>query len=402
MKSDEMPEGRPADPGEYRERVRVALKPFIQQFPSWEQEGHLPAQFFAALGELGLFRDRWRQGAADGHHLARALLEELAPLNAGAALAVSIHSEVFTHALARFGGVAQQGLLEEALAGRAIGCFAATEAGGGSDLPGLKATATQTGEKWHLRAEKRFITNAGRGTHVLVLANSVTGRQGPCLFCVPLDRPGVTVRGFYQTLGVRSADTAALSIDTTLTSADLIGRPGAALLVTLTLLDFERLAAAEALLAGAEKAIRLAAAWGRRRTQFGSRLLDHQALRHRLADRWADVYAARSALDATCCRLWEPSLPHVEIAATKLLAARAASLAVDETLQIFGARGYTSVYPAEEMYRDVRLTRIGGGADEMMREIIATSLDRADPQSAALLDAYEAADFPNEWRHGSD
>jgi alkylation response protein AidB-like acyl-CoA dehydrogenase len=202
---------------------------------------------------------------------------------------------------------------------------------------------------------------------------------------------------------VRSADTAALSIDTTLTSADLIGRPGSALRVTLTLLDFERLGAAAALLAGAEKAVRLAAAWARRRTQFGSRLFDHQALRHRLADRWADVYAARSALDATCRRLWEPSLPHVEIAATKLLAARAASLAVDETLQIFGARGYTTVYPAEEMYRDVRLTRIGGGADEMMREIIATSLDIADPKAAGLLDAYEAADFPiDEWRHGND
>ncbi len=391
-----MPDGCPADVREYVARVRAALKPFIERFPAWERDQHLPSEFFAALGDADLLRDRWRQGAADGHYLSRALLEELAPLNAGAALALSIHSEVFIHALARFGGDGHRDLLEDALAGRAVGCFAATEAGGGSDLPGLKATATQAGDSWQLRAEKRFITNVGRGTHVLVLANAVTGRRGACLFCVPLDHPGVVIRGFYETLGMRSADTAALSIDTVLTPAHLVGRPGAGLLVTLTLLDFERLAAAAALLAGAEGAVRLASAWARRRKQFGARLLDHQALRHRLADRWSEIYAARSALDATCRRLSEPSLPHVEIAATKLLAARAATLAADETLQIFGARGYTSIYPAEQMFRDVRLARIGGGADEMMREIIATSLDVADPEAAARLDAYEAADFPVE------
>jgi alkylation response protein AidB-like acyl-CoA dehydrogenase len=389
-----MPEGCQADASGYVKRARAALEPFIEQFPSSERAGHLPARFFPALGEAGLFRDRWREGAVGGHYLARALLAELTPLNAGAALALSIHSEIFIHALVRFGCEAHQGLLQDALEGRVIGCFAATEAVGGSDLPGLQATAVQRGDQWHLRAEKRFITNAGCATHALVLANSVTGRRRSCLFCLPLDRPGVKIRGFYETLGVRSADTAALSVDTTLEATDLIGRPGAGLLMTLTLLDFERLAAAAALVAGAERSLRLAAAWARRRKQFGARLLDHQALRHRLADRWADVYAARGALDATCGRLGEPTLPHVEIAATKLLAARAASLAADEALQIFGARGYTTAYPVEQMYRDVRLTRIGGGADEMMREIIATSLDIADPEAAAWLDVYEAADFP--------
>jgi alkylation response protein AidB-like acyl-CoA dehydrogenase len=388
-----MPESRDPDASDYKEQVRAALEPFIQQFSSWERDGHLPAQFFAVLGEAGLFRERWAKGAVGGHYLIRALLDELAPLNAGAALALSIHSEVFTHALARFGSEAQRPLLEGALAGQVIGCFAATESGGGSDLPGLRATAAQTGDSWHLQAEKRYITNVGRATHVLVLANSVTGRHGLCLFCVPLDRPGVTIRGFYKTLGVCSADTAALSIDTVLEPTDVIGRPGAGLLMALRLLDFERLAGASALVAGAENALKLAGAWARRRQQFGVRLFDHQALRHRLADRWADVYAARAALDATCHRLGEPSLPHVEIAATKLLAARAASLTADETLQIFGARGYTTAYPVEQMYRDVRLTRIGGGTDEMMREIIAASLDVADSAAAAQLDMYEAADI---------
>ena len=256
-----MPESREPDASDYRQRVQAALEPFIPQFPSWEKDGHLPAQFIAALGRAGLFRDCWANGAAGGHYLIRALLDELAPLNAGAALALSIHSEVFIHALARYGSEAQRPVLEGALAGRVIGCFAATEAGGGSDLPGLQATAEQTCDSWHLRAEKRYITNVGRATHVLVLANAATGRPRPCLFCVPLDRPGVTIRGFYKTLGVCSTDTAALSIDTELGPADVIGRPGAGLLMTLTLLDFERLAGASALVAGAENALRLTGAW---------------------------------------------------------------------------------------------------------------------------------------------
>lgn len=382
--------------GDYVKRVRETLEPFHSQFPVWEKEGHLPARFFAAVGKAGLLRERWREGPAGGHPLARALVAELAPLNAGAALALSIHSEVFTHALARFGGETHQDLLEGALAGRVIGCFAATEHVGGSDLPGLQASAVRSGDGWHLRAEKRYITNAGRATHVLVLAKTDASRRGPCLFCVPLDRPGVTVRGFFETLGVRSADTTALSIDTVLEPTDIVGRPGAGLLMTLTLLDFERLAAAAALVAGAESALKLAAAWARRRKQFGARLFDHQALRHRLADRWAEVYAARAALEDTCRRLGEPALPHAQIAASKLLAARAASSTTDDTLQILGARGYTTAFPAERMYRDVRLTRIGGGTDEMMREIISASLDTADPEAAALLDLYEAADIPAE------
>jgi alkylation response protein AidB-like acyl-CoA dehydrogenase len=380
---------------DFRTLVRSAVKPFAARFDDWEHDGHVPRSFFEALGDSGVFRQRWQLGPARGHALSRILTEELAPLNGGVALAVSIHSEVFTHALIRF-GTGHDGLIEDALAGRAIGCFASTEASGGSDLSAMRTIAYKSGSSWRLRGEKRFTTNVGSSTHIMVLTNGMPGSQGPSLFCLPLSRPGIRVVGFYDTLGVRSADTAALSLDTSAESADIVGKPGAGLHMVLHLLDFERLAAAAGLLSGAETALRLARAWGRRRTQFSVRLLDHQVLRHRLADRWVDVYAARAALDATCRLLTDRRTPHVEIAAMKLIATRAASLAIDEALQIFGARGYTSVYPLERMYRDTRLTRIGGGTDEMMRGIVAAYLDTEDAEAGDWLDALEQRDFVSE------
>lgn len=385
-------EDRALEPAHYRDLVRATISPLRTEFDEWEREGHIPRQFFQQLGESGVFRERWRCGAAGGHHLARVLIEELTPLNGGVALATSIHSEVFIHALAHFGSPGQKQLLEDALSGQAIGCFAATEATAGSDLTSIQATARAEGDGWRLRAEKRYTTNAGRATHVIVLATITGDRDRPALFCLPLDLPGVMVRGYYETLGVRSADTCVLSIDALAGPDDLLGKPGHGLGIAFRLLDYERLAASAGLLAGAEVALRLARTWGRRRVQFASRLLDHQALRHRLADRWADLYAARSALDATCARLAMGQMPHVEIAATKLLAARAASLAIDETLQVFGARGYTSAFPIERMYRDVRLTRIGGGSDEVMRNIVAAFLDTEDAEAKGWVGAWEQAD----------
>jgi alkylation response protein AidB-like acyl-CoA dehydrogenase len=382
-----------ADLGDFREKVRATLLPLQSEFDSWERDGHIPRSYFEHLGKQGIFRERWQYGAAGGHPLARVLIEELTSLNGGVALATSIHSEVFIHGLSRFAGPSMHGVLEDALDGRAVGCFAATEPTAGSDLTAIQACAAKEAGGWRLRAEKRFTTNAGSATHVIVLANAVDGRRGACLYCLPMDRPGVELLGFYDTLGVRSADTCALSIDAAIGPEDIIGKPGFGLGVAFQLLDFERLAAAAGLIAGAETALRIARAWARRRTQFSAPLIRHQALAHRLADRWTDLFAARAALSATCDRLGDGSIPHVEIAATKLLAARAASAAVDEALQILGARGYTTVFPVERMYRDVRLTRIGGGSDEVMRNIVSAFLDTSDPEAETWISDCEKTDF---------
>jgi len=132
-------------------------------------------------------------------------------------------------------------------------------------------------------------------------------------------------------------------------------------------------------------ALRLAIAYMRERQQFGKRLLDHQALAHRLADRWAETEAAAALLDGACRAARGDELPHHLVAAAKLIAARAGTAAIDEAIQFLGARGYTEEYPLARMHRDARLTRIGGGTDEMLRQIIVSCLDVPDPAAVSIL-----------------
>lgn len=374
----------------HRARIRETFDPFRGETDAWERDGHLPRELFAAFGSAGIFRDRWAVGPAAGLPLARALVEEVSPVNAGAALALSIHSELFVHALRRYGTARTASTLEDALAGRAIGCAAFTEPTGGSDLYAMRTSAERVaGGGWHLTGEKRFTTNAGRATHVMVLARTGPGENAFTLFVVPLDRPGVRVTRFFDTLGVRSADTGGIQFDVRLTEDEVVGRVDAGLMYALKLLDYERLAATVGLVAVGRAALGMAAVHLRERTQFGKRLFDHQALAHRLADRWAEVEAAAALLDTACRTAKGDHLPHHLVAAAKLVAARAGSAAVDETLQFLGARGYTTDYPLERMYRDTRLTRIGGGTDEMLRQIICLHLDVPDAAAAAVLQEHE-------------
>jgi alkylation response protein AidB-like acyl-CoA dehydrogenase len=372
----------------FRSRVCETFEPFTAQALAWEKDGHLPRELFAAIGAAGIFRDRWTAGTAAGLPLARILFEEIAPLNSGAMLALSIHSEVFIHALRVYGGPSHEDTLDAAVAGRAIGCVALTEPGGGSDLYGMETAAVRDGAGWRLTGVKRFTTNVGRASHAVVLARTGHGDHAFSLFLLPLDLPGVTVTRFLDTLGMRSADTGGLTLDVRLGADATIGRVDAGLMYALKLLDYERIAAAFGLVATARAALTLSAAYMRERRQFGKRLFDHQALAHRLADRWAETEAAAALVDAACQAARGDQLPHHLVAAAKLIAAKAATAAADEAIQVFGGRGYTEDYPVERMYRDTRLARIGGGTDEMLRQIICTHLDVSDAAASLEIERY--------------
>jgi alkylation response protein AidB-like acyl-CoA dehydrogenase len=376
----------PADITAYRARVRGAFEPFANSAERWEREGRLPTELFVALGRADIFRDRWAHGARGGLPLARALGEELAPANGGAALAVSLHSEAFVHALQRYGRTRHGGIISSALAGDVIGCVAFTEPTGGSDLLSLRTLATAAGQRgWHLSGRKCFITNISVATHAIVLASTGSASQASTLFLVPLSDPGVRVVRLNRTLGVRSVDNGVVDFDLFLPADNVVGRPGMGLMYALNLVDYERLIAAAGLVAAARHALRLCTAHMRRRTQFGKRLLDHQAIAHRLAQQWAEVEGVAALVDALYTVDAPAGTAHHRIAAAKLLAAKACLAAVDECIQLMGGRGYLELYPFERLYRDARLARIGGGTDEIMRQIIVSQLDVPDAESEGLL-----------------
>ena len=308
------------------------------------------------------------------------------------------HSEVFIGALTRHGsGPSHAGLLADALSGSAVGCFAATEPQGGASLAGIRCRAVATDDGWHLTGTKRYVSNIGSATHVLVLARAAGAKEAAelCLFVVPADAPGVTVDGFFDASGVRACDVGQVTLDVRLPADALLGSRGLGLLYASHLLQFERMAICALLLSGAEWALELAAGYARYRHTDGGRVIDKQVIRHRLALARADLWNLQSRLtEIITFAEREQAMPPHQISALKLTAGQRAGEIVDMAMQIFGARGTTSAFPLERLWRDCRIARIGGGTDEVLADVVASALDRPARQADEFIAAAAAADQP--------
>ena len=394
-----MLEGMTAAAGatEYRDLVGRAAGAFdTATMASWHAARHVPASAIAALGATGVFEARWEPGAYGGTGRLVELVNELQRHDCGLALAAIGHSEIFIGALLRYARTdGQAGLLREALAGRTVGCFAATEPQGGANLSAISTAAKPTPHGWHLTGIKRYVSNVGSATHAVVLARADAGVSDLSLFVVPLDAPGVRVDGFFDTSGVQTCDVGQLSFDADLPADALLGRRGLGLLYASHLLQFERLAICALLIGAAEQALALATAYARGRRLADARVMDKQVIRHRFATAYAELWNLRSRLaDIVASSQRERAMPAHEISALKLIAGQRVTEIIDMSMQVFGARGNTSAYPLERLWRDCRVARIGGGTDEVLADTVASFIDRPDPQAQALLEQAAQADLP--------
>lgn len=382
----------------FRERVREVTREWTPAVvEGWEQDGHLPSDVFLVLGKAGLFRERWASGWADGLPYGVVLAEELGLVAGGLGLAGTLHSEVFIGTLDRAARSAEQRtLLEDALDGTVVGCFAVTEPTGGSDIGGVRTTARRTEHGWWIEGEKRFISNAGSASHALLLARCVGEPQAAALsaLVVPLRSPGVELTGFYPKLGTNSCDAGHIRLDVELGHDALVGTVGTGLAHVMHALQAERIAVSSQLVVAMRVAVRLATAWARRRTQYGRPLFELQAISHRLADATAEVWSCEALLNSVLLAAEQRRPLARPTAALKLVCAGRAGRVIDDAMQVLGGRGYTANYPLERLWRDVRLARIGAGTDEVMREIVAAGIDRNDPWFDGWLDDLDIADLP--------
>lgn len=385
---------------EFRDQTRAALKAFTaEDFAAWETDRHVPRGAVAALAEQGLFRTRWANGAYAGIDRMTVLIEELFQHDSGLALAAMGQSEVFIGALVRHGsGTAHAQLLEDALSGRAVGCFAATEPHGGAQLAGIRTRAVAQDGGWHLSGTKRYISNLGSATHAVVLARTDQAQDAAdlSLFIVPLDTAGVSVDGFFDSSGVRSCDVGQLTLDARLPAEALLGSSGLGLLYASHLLQFERLAICALLLAGGESALELATGFARGRHIDGGRVIDKQVIRHRLATARAELWNLQSRFsEIVAFARREQALPPHQISALKLTAGTRVLEIIDTAMQIFGARGNTAAYPLERLWRDCRIARVGGGTDEVLSDMVASYVDRPDRRVEQFLAEARQRDVPH-------
>jgi len=292
---------------------------------------------------------------------------------------MAVQTGLVAQCLERFGDDAQRAKWLPALcAGDAIGCFALTEEGAGSDVAALACRADPQGGGYRLSGKKVWITNGGIADVALVFAtvDRARGRDGITAFVVPTARAGLArARMPGKELGHRGSDHAALMLTDFAASGDeVLGGVGYGFKVAMGGLAAGRLSVAAGAVGIHRAGLAASLAFTTERQQFGKPLARFQMVQERLADLATELHAAR-ALVWRCARLRAAgSETPADLAMAKLYATEAASRAADVAVQLHGGRGYTSAYPVERFLRDAAALRIYEGTSMIQKTIIARGL----------------------------
>ncbi len=264
-----------------------------------------------------------------------------------------------------------------AIRGERRDCYAVSEERAGSDPLALETTAERTGEGFRLNGEKWFVTVGDVADFLIVLA-LVLPERAPTLFLVDKDLPSVRVKRTPRYMHTFVYEHPEFVLEDVVVGEDaVLGGVGRGYDLTRDWFVEERLMIAARALGGAERALRLAAAWSAERVQFGRPIADNQFVQGMLADSAVELALNRALLLQVA---WEADqgldrkLLHAKAAMVKLAASEAAGRVVDRAVQIFGGRGYMREQPVERLYRDLRVDRIWEGTSEIQRIVIANEV----------------------------
>lgn len=366
--------------GRVRAEIQRSALPAVEEA---ERARRFPKEVLASFGEAGVFRERWAD-AAD-HRRAVVLADELGRAGLGGiGIGISLHAESVLGMLCSAGeGEALAEYRDGALDGRLLGCVAATESHGGSDLGNIQTRLSRDSRGWRVQGRKWFVSPGAAADFLLALCRLTADPSRPhtdrlAVVLVPRDCFRVDKR--LETSGCRSLETSRLTIDGYVSEDLFVGSVGSGLQTITWGLTLERLSAAAQIMGASSLAIDLATTHLHRRTQFGRRLLDHQVLRLRIADLAARVGLLRRAIYDIAADLREPTSALIrEVAGAKVTAARLGDHVLNECAHVFGGPGFLDdETPMARLLRDFRLTRLGAGSDEMMWEIVAGGLERDD------------------------
>jgi alkylation response protein AidB-like acyl-CoA dehydrogenase len=284
------------------------------------------------------------------------------------------------HHIAAFGTPAQQERWLPGLAsGQIFGGVAITEPFAGSDAAGIRTTATaQPGGTYLLRGRKRFITNVGLASVILVYARTsddpvaVGRRRHLGAFLVETDAPGFSIERMSDLGGSQYLRNGTIHFDNMrLAPASLLGEPGEGWQIMISGLNLERVGVAAKCLGMLDEAVITAMRYIRRRRQFGQRISDIASVRIKLGEVIAEMEAARS-LAYLSAHLLDSGMPDMALssAASKLRAAETALAGAGAALEVMGADGYTNNYPVAQILADIKMYQIGAGSSDVLRDLI--------------------------------
>ncbi|HZT14344.1 MAG TPA: acyl-CoA dehydrogenase family protein [Gaiellaceae bacterium] len=354
----------------------------------WDRAHGFPRDLLAKLGDVGLLGVCVPEeyGGAGADFLSYVLvLEELSRADAGVGVTVAVHTSACTLPILRFGTDEQRARFVPPLArGEAIGCFALTESGSGSDAGALTTKAEAAGGGWHVRGAKQWITNAAFGGTVLLFARTDPGtRSARGVSAFVVDSADVTVTRTEEKLGLNSSVTNDIAIDAFVEADRLLGEENHGFRIAMATLDGGRIGIGAQAVGIAQAAYEVARAYAQEREAFGHRIADFQAIQHKLANMSMEIDAARLLVHRAAW-LKDQGRPVTEAGAkAKLFASEVARRQTAEAIQVLGGYGYTKEFPVERYYRDAKITEIYEGTSEIQRLVIAREILGKHARAAA-------------------
>jgi acyl-CoA dehydrogenase len=366
--------------------LRDAVRRFVEgeiapRQEDWRRQRHVDRELWRKAGELGLLAADIPEeyGGAGGSFAHMAVVFEELSYGGDTAFGIHVHA-IVAHYLLNHGTEAQKRRYLPLLAsGEMVAAIAMTEPGAGSDLKGIRTTARKTAQGYRVSGSKTFISNGYLADLVLVVAKTDpdAGAKGVSLLLLETrDNPGFRVGRILDKVGQKGQDTCELFFDEAHVALENVlgGEEGRGFAQLMTELPYERTILGVCGVAAIERALRLTVEHARERRAFGQALIEMQNTRFVLAEIKTEATVARVFIDRCIEDMVAGRMDTVRASMAKYWISDLQCKVVDQCVQLFGGYGYMLEYPIAQMYVDARVQRIYGGANEIMKEIIARSL----------------------------
>jgi citronellyl-CoA dehydrogenase len=347
---------------------------------AWEAKGIFPAhELFKKMGKLGFLginKPEKFGGLGLDYSYAAVYCEALGHINCGGVpMAIAVQTEMATPALARFGtDEVREEFLRPSISGDYVACLGVSEVGAGSDVASIKTNARTDGADYVINGGKMWTTSGAQADWICLLVNTGDGpvHKNKTMICVPMKTKGVTVARTLKKMGMHSSDTAQIHLDDVRVPQRFrIGEEGMGFTYQMVQFQEERMYAALGATTSMQKTIDETIAYTRERKAFGRSILDNQYVHFRLAELQTEVESLRALVWNAVERYVAGEDMTLLASMAKLKAARLQREVNDSCLQYWGGMGFMDETPVSRRYRDGRLASIGGGADEVMLQIIS-------------------------------
>lgn len=369
-----------------QEMIRDTMRAFAQErlapfAAEWDRNHTFPAEALKELAELGamgmVVPEEW--GGAGMDYMSLVLtLEEIAAGDGATSTIVSVQNSLACGITMKYGSDNQKEEWLKPLAhGEKLGCFCLTEPHTGSDAAAITTRADRDGDHFVINGVKHYITTGSQADVAIVFAvtDKAAGKKGISCFMVPTSTPGYKVARIERKMGQHASDTAQIVFeDCRVPASALLGKEGEGYKIALSNLEAGRIGIAAQSVGMARSAFEAAVAYAKERVTFGVPIIEHQAVNFRLADMATRIDAARLMVwrAATLKDAGKPCL--VEASMAKMYASEMAEKVCSDAIQIHGGCGYTDETSVERIARDVRITQIYEGANDIQRLVIGRAI----------------------------